>query len=156
MKKIKTIYLLLCLSLSLIFNSCDFGSEEYYTYTTSEAYNETYINWFGDSSRCGVIINDTMLNFDGLKLYFPSNKSTTKAYCETYYLPIKNEKREIVDSVKNCGWYFDIPENDYRVKENSFAILYFMNGNRKVLEDTLYRKKEKITLIDKLPLPKLH
>jgi hypothetical protein len=111
---------------------------------------------WGDSSRCGLTICDTTIKFDGLKLFFPSDKSAIKGYCETYYVPIRNDKREIVDSVANCGWHFDITENDPRIAENSFTILYMLNGNALVFVDTLFRKKEKITILDQLPLPKLH
>lgn len=139
----------------ILIGSCDFGTSEYYTYTTNDGYNEIYFLW-GDSSRCGVTICDTSIQFDGLKLFFPSDKSTIKASCEIYYLPIKNSKREVVDSTKTCGWHFEITENDYRIKENPFTIIYMYSGKSIVLVDTLFRKKEEITLIDQLPLPKLH
>jgi hypothetical protein len=155
MKKTQQTYLLLGLSLAFLFSSCDFGTREYYTYTTNDGYNEIYFLW-GDSSRCGLTICDTTIKFDGLNLFFPSDKSAIKGYCETYYVPIRNDKREIVDSVANCGWHFDITENDPRIAENSFTILYMLNGNALVFVDTLFRKKEKITILDQLPLPKLH
>lgn len=139
----------------VLLGSCDFGGSEYYTYSTNDGYNEIYFLW-GDSSRCGVTICDTSIKFDGLKLFFPSDNSSIKGYCETYYLPIKNNKRELVDSTKTCGWHFDLTENDYRIKENPFTIIYMYSGKKIVLVDTLFRKKEEITLIDKLPLPKLH
>ncbi len=159
MKMIQKIHLLVCLSLALVVNSCDYlATEEYYTYTKNDGYNESYILW-NDSSRCGAIICDTTIKFDGLKLLFPSDNSTIKGYYETYYKPVRNEKsekREIVDSVKNYAWYFDVNESDNRIEENSFTILYFLNDNTIVVVDTLYRKKEQITIIDRLPLPKLH
>lgn len=139
----------------VLLGSCDFGTSEYYTYTTNDGYNEIYFLW-GDSSRCGVTICDTNIQFDGLKLFFPSDKSSIKGSCEIYYLPIKNSKREVVDSTKTCGWHFEITESDYRIEENPFTIIYMYSGKSIVLVDTLFRKKEEITLIDQLPLPKLH
>lgn len=155
MNMVQKIHLLASLGLVFMLNSCDLGTREYYTYTANDGYNETYCLW-DDSSRCGVIISDTTIKFDGLKLIFPSDNSAIKGYCEIYYLPVRNDKREIVDSVANCGWFFDIKENDYKIQENSFTIINMLNGTKVVLVDTLFRKKEKITLIDRLPLPKLH
>ncbi len=155
MKTNQKIYLSVYAALVLILNSCGFGESEYYTYTTNDGYNEIYFLW-ADSSKCGVTICDTTIKFDGLKLFFTFDNSTVNADCEKYFSHIKNDKREIVDSVENCAWYFNIPENDSRIKENSFATLYLLNGKAIVLVDTLYRKKEKITIIDQLPLPKLH
>jgi hypothetical protein len=98
LKKTHKTKIFVYLVLVVLLGSCDFGGSEYYTYSTNDGYNEIYFLW-GDSSRCGVTICDTSIKFDGLKLFFPSDNSSIKGYCETYYLPIKNNKRELVDII---------------------------------------------------------
>lgn len=147
--------LFVCICVLLLMYSCDFVYKEYYNYTSNDGYNEAYILW-NDSSRCGLIINDTTLIYDEVNLVFPSDNSNYKGYCEKYFKNIRNDKDEIIDSAEFCAWYFDIQEKDPKLDENTFAILHVLNHSAQVSVDTLYRKKEIVTLLDRIPLPKMH
>jgi len=146
---------LLLIYISFLLNSCNLATKYYYVYTANDGYNENYFLWV-DSTKCGLTINNTSLHFDELKIYFPSNQSSIQAYCETYLKYVDNNMGEIVDSVETCDWYFDLNENDLRVEENPYTLLYITQQNTTILLDTLYRKRNQLTWFDRIPLPKLH
>lgn len=154
MKTIQKINISLIICLTFLFGSCDLSTDEYYKYSNNSE-NEIYFLW-GEPSRCGVTFNDTTIKYDALRLYFPSDKSNINSHCETYYDLIRDTNRVIVDSVEMCHYCFKITENDPRIIDNEYVIMYINYQNSIVRVDTMYRKKEKITFVDKLGLPKLH
>jgi hypothetical protein len=154
MKTIQKINISLFIVLTLLFGSCDLSNDEYYIYSNNSE-NEIYFLW-PEPSQCGVTINDTSINYDALRLYFPSDKSSINSHCETYYNPIRDTNGVNVDSVEMCDYCFKIAENDPRIIDNEYVIMYINYQNSIVRVDTMYRKKEKITFVDKLGLPKVH
>ena len=154
MKTLLKINISFFIGLVLSLYSCDMGTDEYYMYSNNADY-ETYFLW-GEPSQCCPVIYDTTIKYDALKLFFPSDKSTINSHCETYYNPVKDTNGVTIDSVQMCCDCFKIDENDPRVLDNKFVILNFIHKNAIIRVDTLHRTKEKITLLDKLPLPKLH
>lgn len=161
MKKLLTqgwkFYSLFYLGLILAVSSCDFSTHEYYIYSNHKegTLGEIYFLW-SDSSQCGMTINDSSFQYDGFKLYFPSDKSTVNSHCESYYDYVRDSTDSVIDSIEQCANYFKINEFDPRIEANELVLLYIFNRNSLVRIDTMFREKETQDFIDRLPLPKLH
>lgn len=142
--------------LILTLASCDFSTREYYIYTNNEdSDNEIYFLWpDSDSKQCGMTIKDTSIEYDKLNLYFPSDQSTVKSHCESYFDYIRDSLNVITDSIEVCVDYFKINENDPRVIDNDHVILYIYKRNSLIMQDTLFREKVEQSFIDRLPLPR--
>lgn len=153
-KMLKKIKIWSSIGLILILVSCDLSTHKYYLYSNNQdADNEIYFLW-PDSSRCGMTIKNSSIDYDTLTLYFPSDKSSINNHCELYYDYIRDSLDVIIDSTEMCADYFAITENDQRVIDNDHVILYIYKRNSLVMQDTLFREKVERSFIDRLPLPR--
>lgn len=146
MKKLLTqgwkLYCLFYLGLILAVSACDFSTHEYYIYSNHKegTLGEIYFLW-SDSSQCGMTINDSSFQYDGFKLYFPSDKSTVNSHCESYYDYVRDSTDSVIDSVELCANYFTINEFNPRIKSNELVLLYIFKRNSLVRIDNMFRKK---------------
>lgn len=129
--------------------------EEHLTYTSNDGYNQSYFLWT-DSNKCSITLQDSNLIYNKVEIYFPADQSIIAANCEPSIKYIDNNLGEIIDSIETCAWYFHLSEKDFRFQNNSFCLLYIIQEDSTLHIDTLYRKEKKLTILDKIPLPKLH